>query len=241
LRPDYWDGYNSLGLFYDRQEKYDDAIAQFRHAIALTPDNAQVYSNLAQAYIDSGQTKNFPEAERALNRSVELNPSYGAYANLGYMYALQQRFAESASATLKALQFNDRDYIVWANLAMAYEGLHDEVKLNEALDRELPLLERSAGENPRDAGMQARLALVYAQKKLREKALTHLQTALALAPDDPDVLENVGETYESLGDRAQAIQFIERSVQKGYSLESLKNTPALKNLLSDPKFRPSSK
>ncbi len=241
LRPDYWDGYNSLGLFYHRQGKYDDAIAQLRHAIELTPDNAQVYSNLAQSYIDTGESKNFPEAERALKRSIDLNPSYGAFANLGYMYALQQRFAESASATLKALQFNDRDYIVWANLAMAYEGLHDRNKLNDALDRELPLLERAAGQNPRDAGMQARLALVYAQKNLRENALTHLQTALALAPDDPDVLENAGESYETMGDRTKAIQFIEKSLQKGYSLESLKNTPALQSLLSDPNFRPSSK
>jgi tetratricopeptide (TPR) repeat protein len=157
------------------------------------------------------------------------------------LYALQQRFAESAVATEKALQINDHDFIVWANLAMAYDGLHDAAKFEAALDRELPLIEQAAQSNPRDAGVQSRLALVYAQKKLRDKSLARVQTSLALAPDDPDVLETLGETYETLGDRAHAIQSIEKSLQKGYSLESLRNTPTLTNLLSDPNFRPSSK
>ena len=215
LRPDYWDGYNSLGNFYDRQGKYDDAIAQHQHVIQLTPDNAQAYSNLGAVYVDAGDYKKFPEAEKVLKKSISLSPSYGAYANLGYMYALQQRFAESAAATEKALQFNDHDFIVWANLAIAYDGLHDEAKFQGALNRELPLLEQSAQANPRDGGVQSRLALLYAQKKLRDKALARVQTSLALAPDDPDVLENVGETYETLGDRGRAIQALEEVSAEG--------------------------
>ena len=241
LRPDYWDGYNSLGLFYDRQGKYDDAVKEFDEAIKLTPDNAQAYSNVGKTYIDEGDFKKFPEAERALQKSIALSPSYGAYANLGYMYALQHRFAESAAATEKALQMNDRDYIVWANLAMAYEGMHQEQKQKAALEHELPLLETAAESSPRDAGVQSRLALLNAQLKKRDEAAARMQTALALAPDDPDVLETIGETYETLGDRNRAIGYIEKSVEKGYSMDSLKDEPALKSLLSDPKFRPRSK
>lgn len=241
LRPDYWDGYNSLGLFYHRQARYSESAEQFLHAAALTPDNAWVYSNLGSVYIDEGDEAKFPDAEKALRKSIELSPSYGAYANLGYLYALQQRYAESAAMTEKALSFNDRDYIVWANLAMAYDGLHDTAKLNAALDRELPLLEQAAQANPRDATVQSRMALLYAQKKMKDQALARVQTALALSSNDPDVLENVGETYESLGDRARAIEYIEKSLEKGYPLDSLKNEPALKSLLSDPNFRPRSK
>jgi tetratricopeptide (TPR) repeat protein len=83
--------------------------------------------------------------------------------------------------------------------------------------------------------------LLCAQKGLRAEALAGVQTSLALAPDDPDVLENIGETYETLGDRKQALEYIEKSLQKGYSLESLKDSPDLKNLLSDPNFRPNPK
>ena len=241
LRPDYWDGYNSLGLFYDRQGKYDDAVKEFDEAIKLTPDNAQAYSNVGKTYVDEGDFKKFPAAESALQKSIALSPTYGAYANLGYMYALEHRFAESAAATEKALQMNDRDYIVWANLAMAYEGMHQDQKQKSALERELPLLEAAAKSSPRDAGVQSRLALVNAQLQKRDQAAARMQTALALAPNDPDVLETVGETYETLGDRARAIEYIEKSVERGYSMDSLKDEPALKSLLSDPKFRPRSK
>jgi serine/threonine-protein kinase len=237
LRPDYWDGYNSLGLFYGSQGRYGEAAAQFQRAIELTPDNAQAYSNLGMTYINAGDSKKFAEAEKVLKKSLDISPSYNAYANLGYMYALEQRYRESADATEKALQYNDRNYIVWANLAMAYEGLHDQAKLAATLDRELPLLEAAEKLSPRDAGMQARLALLYAQKKIPEKVRAHVQTALALAPEDPDVLENIGETYETLGDRNHAIEYIEKCLQKGYPLESLQGTPALHAVLSDPRFR----
>jgi eukaryotic-like serine/threonine-protein kinase len=241
LRPDYWDGYNSLGNFYDRQSKYDDAIAQMRQVIALTPDNGQAYMNLGAFYIDKGDPKDVPEAEKALKRSIELRPTYGAYANLGYLYSSQRRYAEAAAAIEKALQFNDKDFIVWANLAAAYEGLKNESQLVAAQNRELPLLEASADSNPRDANVQCRLALLYAKKKLRDKALSRAQSALALSPDDPDVLETVGEAYEKLGDRAHAIQYITKGLQKGYSLATLKNEPGLEGLLSDPNFRPNAK
>lgn len=241
LRPDYWDGYNSLGLFYDDHGKYDDAVAQLQHAIQLTPDNAQVYSNLGAAYLDSGDPKKVPLAEAALKKSIELGPSYPAYTNLGFLYHAKRNYADAAAASEKALQLNDKNYLVWANLAAAYEGLNELNKATAARDREQPLLEEAVKQSPRDSGAQARLAVLYAQRKLRDKALSQIQTALALAPEDSDVLENVGEAYELLGDRNHALQYIEKSLQKGFSFDALKGDPYLKNLLSDPKFRPSSK
>ncbi|HZC23360.1 MAG TPA: protein kinase [Candidatus Binatia bacterium] len=241
LRPDYWDGYNSLGLFYDDHGKYDDAIAQLQHAIQLTPDNAQAYSNLGAAYLDSGDPKKASQAEAALKKSIELSPSYPAYANLGFLYHARHDYTDAAAVTEKALALNDKDFMVWANLAAAYESMGDLDKAAAAQDREQPLLEQALEKSPRDAGSHARLGLLYAHKKLREKALSQIRTALALAPEDSDVLQNVGETYELLGDRKHAIEYIEKSLQKGYSLEAVKSDPYLKNLLSDPNFRPSSK
>ena len=241
LRPDYWDGYNSLGLFYDDHGRYDDAIAQLQHAIQLTPDNAQAYSNLGAAYLDTGDSSKFPQAEAALKKSIELSPSYPAYANLGFLYHARHDFANSAAASEKALALNDKNFMVWANLAAAYESRGDLSKATAAEDREQPLLEQAVQQSPRDGASQARLGLLYAHKKMREKALSQTRTALALAPEDSDVLEHVGETYELLGDRKQAIDYIEKSLQKGYSLDVLKGDPNLKNLLSDPNFRPSSK
>ena len=240
LRPDFWDGYNSYGAFLDSHERYDEAVVEYRRAIELTPDNAQLFLNLGAAYSAMGD-RHYPEAEQMLRKSLALEPSYGAYANLGHLYIQQQKFAEAAAATEKALQLNDKDYVVWGNLAFAYECLKDKGKAGKAQDREMALLEQAALDTPRDAMAQAGLGLLYAKKKLREKAISRIQSSLALSPDDPNVLATVGEAYENLGDRAQALQYIEKSLQRGYDLTDLKNTPDLQGLLSDPSFRPSAK
>jgi len=240
LRPDSWDGYNSFGAFLYAHQRYDEAVAQFRHAIELTPDNAALYLNLGALYIDMGE-KHYAEAEHMLRKSLALDPSYPAYTNLGALYNQQQKSAEAADALEKALQLNDKDYVVWSDLAFAYERLNDKQRAGKAQDRETVLLEQAVRDTPRDAVAQSYLAVVYAKKKLREKAVSRIQSALALSPDDPNVLEFAGEAYEDLGDRAQALQYIHKSLQKGYALGDLKKTPDLQGLLSDPNFRPSGK
>jgi serine/threonine-protein kinase len=241
LRPDSWEGYNHLGAFLDDHQRYDEAMAQYRHAIELTPDNAPLYLNLGAVYVDMEDPKHFPEAEQMLRKSIALGPSYQAYTNLGYLYIQEHKYAQAADAVEKALQLNDKDYITWGNLAIAYDNLNNREKADRARDRQIAILELAARSTPRDATVQSIMGLVYAKKKLREKAIPRIQSALALSPDDPNVLENIGEAYEALGDRAQALLYIEKSLQKGFALSALKNIPDMQGLMSDPSFRPSGK
>ena len=241
LRADDWDEHSHLGLFYDRQAKYPQAVEQFQRSIALTPDNAQAYSNLAAVYLDMGDPKMVPLAEAALKKSIELSPSYAAYANLGLLYSHQNRLAESAAMTEKALQLNDKNYQVWEDLALAYERLNEKDKAAAARDRELLLVEERLKAKPASAELQSFLGLLYGEKNSPDQAMPHIQAALALGPDNQVVLENVGESYERLGERSHAIKFMEKALQKGYPLESLKTNPALQGLLSDPNFRPTTK
>jgi serine/threonine-protein kinase len=236
LRPDYWDGYNTLGGFYNRQRRFDEAIAQFKRTVELTPDNAQAYFNLGGVYINTGDPAKFPLAEAALKKSIELGPSYPAYANLGYLYYRQQRYAESAAMTEKAVQLNANDWIAWENLARAYDWLKEKEQATAARDKELELLERDSALKSRDAQVQSALGIIYAYRKLPQKALPRIQAALALAPDDPEILSNIGEAYEYLGDRRQCIHFYQRALQKGYSLAKLRLNPNLQALVSDPTF-----
>lgn len=236
LRPDYWDGYNSLGLFYDRQRRFDEAIAQIRHAVDLTPDNSQAYFNLGAVYLDTADPKKIPDAENALRKSLALSPSYPAFANLGYLYLQQKRYAESAAMTEKALQLNDHDYLGWENLALADQGLNQKDKVGAARAKELVLLEDMAKLKPRDPQLQVNLGLLYARKMQANLAVPRLQAALVLAPEDPAILVSAGEAYELLGDRSQAIQLVGKAIQKGYSLDDLKHDPDAQSILSDPKF-----
>jgi eukaryotic-like serine/threonine-protein kinase len=241
VRPDDWLGFNEIGAFYDRQGKYPQAIAAYQHALQITPDNAEVYSNLGGAYVDQGGKKNLLIAEDALKKSIALSPGYPAYANLGILYMQEKRYNEAAAATEHALNINGNDYMVWNNLIIAYDDAKQPEKATAARRKAEELAEKVVQLKPRDALAQSTLASLYAADKLNDKALARIKSSLALAPDDPNVLSNVGEAYESLGDRAHALQCIEKSIAKGYALDDIRNTPGLQALVSDPRFKPAPK
>ncbi len=241
LRPDDWFGYNEEGAFYDRQGKYPQAIAAYKQALQITPDNAEIYSNLASAYIDQGDQKSLPLAEQSLKKSIALSPGYPAYANLGMLYMQERRYAEAAAATEQALKINGNDYMVWNNLMIADESAGVPDKAVAARRKAEELADKIVQLKPRDALAQSTLANLYASDKLADKAMTRIRTSLALAPDDPNVLSNVGEAYEFMGDRAHALEYIEKSIAKGYALEDIRNTPGLQALIADPRFKPAAK
>ncbi len=67
------------------------------------------------------------------------------------------------------------------------------------------------------------------------------RAALALAPDDPSMLADVGQAYEELSDRRQALHYVTTALQKGFPIDRLKLVPDLQSLLADPNFRPKGK
>jgi eukaryotic-like serine/threonine-protein kinase len=237
MRPDDWSQYNELGAFYDRQGKYPQAVAAYRQALEITPDNADLYSNLAAAYLDEGGRESQAEAERALKQSLALSPGYPAYANLGMLYLQEKRYAEAASVTEQALHINGNDYMVWNNLMLSYTGSKQPEKAATARSNAEALAEKAVELRPGDAIAHSTLATFYAGEKQQQKALSAIRTSLALAPDDPGVLSNVAEAYEFLGDRLQALKYMEKALEKGYGLDEVAMDPYLQSLISDPRFK----
>ena len=79
------------------------------------------------------------------------------------------------------------------------------------------------------------------RKNLRDKALTQAHAALALDPKNGQVLGNVAEIFETLGDRKQAIEYARASMASDYGLNGLETQPGLRGVLADPNFRASGK
>jgi len=237
LQPDSWDALDNLGNFYDRQGKYPQAMEQYKKALALTPDNAQIYVNIGATYLDWGRPQDQASAEKAFQQSIKLSPSYAAYANLGNLYLTQQRYAEAAAATEKALALNDQDYQVWNNLVLAYGWLKQSDKVAAAREKMRARVEETAKVKPQDGAVQATLAVLYAESQQRSKAADHINTALALSPDDPSVLADTAQAYELLGQRKQAVATFQSALKKGYSWDQAKADPELQGLLADPALK----
>jgi eukaryotic-like serine/threonine-protein kinase len=237
MRPNNWDGYNALGAFYDRQSKYPQAIAAFKQALAITPDNSELYYNMAAAYLDAGDKQSLVLGEEALKKSIALEPSYVAYANLGLLYMEEKRYSESVAATQQALRLNGNNYMVWNNLMIASIGAGQLQQARAAREKTKQLAEQLVALKPQDALAQSTLAVLYAANKQKDKAISKIQTSLALEPDDANVLSNVGEAYEMMGNRPNAIKYEALAVRRGFALQSVEDDPDLQALAADPRFK----
>ncbi len=236
LSPDYWDSYNSLGAFYDRQGKFTEAVAQYKKVIELTPDNATAYSNLGAEYVSIGDAASNRLAEAALKKSIQIAPSYSGYANLGAFYMGVGDYEEAAAMTRKALEMNENGTRVWCNLLLAERNRNNQVGADQAKAHTEGLLEEHLKEQPQDATALSWLAIFRSEEKQKEQALRLAEYALTIAPKDALVLQNVGEVYENLGDRALALRYTEECLKNGNNLSDLQSRPALKNLLADKNF-----
>ena len=234
MRPTDWIGHYRLGAFYYSQHRFSEAAAQFRRVIELLPDHVSAHTSLGTTLISLGREN---EAEAEFKKALALAPDYAASSNLGIIYYNRKRFAEAAAMTEQALQHNDKDYRLWNNLAIAYEWLGQQDKARQAFREELSRLEQIVPFRPYDADVQANLGVMYSQLHLRDKALAHLEAALAISPDEAEILGKAGEVYENLGDRAQGIEYLQKALRKGWMLEDLESNPDLRSLLSDANAR----
>ena len=233
LRPEQWGGYYELGAFYFHEQRYADAAAQFEHVLHLTPDNNLAHATLGGMLLLLDENR---KAEDHLKRSLELQPSYTAFTNLGALYYTERRWAEAAIMTKQALQLNAADWVAWSNLGQTYMWLGRRKDADEAFSNELLYLKEAMKVSPENANMHVALGVLYARKKLRQEAVLHLQAALTRSPDDPFVLVSAGEGYENLGDRERAIELVERALEKGWSLSQLENDPGQQSIIRDPRF-----
>ncbi len=237
LRPEDWSGYNDIGNFYDRIGRHKEAITQLRKALSLTQDNSAVYLNLANALMNSGDPTLRVEAEKALNKSIAIHPTYEAYAGLGLLLLVQHRFREAIDPAREATQLNDQSYDAWNNLTIAYEWVGDIQNANSARKRAIDLLQRAIKLNPQDAEAQATLAALLAKNGIQEKALEGVTLSLALSPHSGYVLSEAVDTYELLGKRSFAVKYLKLALQNGVPLDQLNVDPEIQSVLSDPAFR----
>ena len=123
------------------------------------------------------------------------------------------------------------------NLVISYEWLDDKPKAAAARGQAIAILEQTVKAKPQETLVHALLGEMYARNGQAKESLGQVQTALALSPNDPNVLENVGAAYEYLGDRGRAKDYIRRALDAGYPLERVRNDPGLQDLLKDQNFR----
>src|SRR5271169_1600173 len=204
-------------------------------AIELDPNLAEAV--VAHARIAYSQRRH-DEAIELAKRAIALKPDCeGVYNILGRAYFASGRFQETADLTEKAIEANGDDYNVFIPLLNALECLGRFAELKRYREMEMRILERQLELVPEDVRARSLLAADYAQMDRPDDAARHLEMAVALRPNDSNVLYNAACTYAVLGKKAEALDLLRRSFAAGYAnFDWPSQDPDLKSLHDDPEF-----
>jgi len=234
LRPYYWASYSWLGAFYYWHARYPEAAEMFDQVVKLAPDSFRGYSNLGTIYNAQGR---YAEAIVSCERSLEIRPMADAYSNLGTAYFGLRQFAKAGQFYEKAVEIDPQEYLWRGNLGDArYWAPGQRANATNAYEEAILLAKEYLRVNPRDARALGYLAYYYAMLENKQAALSSIEQALTLAPNDPELRFNAALTHNKLGQINQALEWLEKALAAGWSPTTVRDNPFLDNLRTDTRY-----
>jgi serine/threonine-protein kinase len=234
-RPGDVRGYSWLGFLNWTTSELDAAANQFRRMTEVAPNNPDGYNNYGAVLATMGRRE---EALEVFQRSLEVDPDNGvAYSQLGTLHFLESRFGSAAEMLERAVALAPDDFDLLVNLAAAYHwgGQRDQAKA--VYRRAIEVGEARFDSGDESPVLLARLASCHAMVDGRDRALVLLDEVIARLPPQAQVMGMIAEAYEDLGERERALEWIERAVEHGLSVDWVDERPALSRLKEDPGFR----
>jgi len=209
--------------------------AACKKALELDPTLAEALVARARLFYSQGK---HPEAIELARSAILLKPDCdGVYNVLGRAYFASGRFEDAADLTEKAIEANGDDYNVYIPFTNSLERLGRGEELRRYREMEMVVLERQLELVPEDVRARSLLAADYANLGRSEDAVRHLEMAIALRPDDSNVLYNSACTYCVLGKKSEALDLIRRALSHGYAnFHWPQQDPDLTLLHADPEF-----
>jgi tetratricopeptide (TPR) repeat protein len=79
LRPDTTNVYNSLGIIYRRQGRFEESVMAYKKAMLVHPNDENIYFNLARAHLELNDAHS---AADSLRKAISLNPEFAPARDL---------------------------------------------------------------------------------------------------------------------------------------------------------------
>jgi tetratricopeptide (TPR) repeat protein len=127
LQPKDAEPHLAAGLLLEKQDKFSDAVDEYKQALALDP-NSDALTGLANVYLRGRQ---FPEAEEYLRKLVAAHPDdVGAHIELGRVLVAQGKNDAALSELQAGAKLAPADVSVQRDLAELYTtlGKHDQAE-----------------------------------------------------------------------------------------------------------------
>lgn len=125
--------YRGIGLVYYNQNKYDQAINEFKTALRLESGDVITYNYMGEAYM---KLNRYDDASSAFKKAITLYENYDdAYANLGEIFYKQKQYPDAVKALEMATNLNPKHPRAYTTLGLAYEATGESQKAIEAYEQ----------------------------------------------------------------------------------------------------------
>lgn len=182
---------------YVRQERWQDAIIEYKNALKADPKDDDVYYRIGQAYLKVAQ---YREACAALREAADLNPSnVPAQLALGDLYLAAGSTEDALQTASEVIQRNPNSTEAQLLLANAYAG---KKMMPQATATLLKLLKAQ----PALVIGHLNLGIFYAAQHNADLARAEWEAAIALEPSSVEARRNLAVLNLSMGDVAGAEQ-----------------------------------
>ena len=226
-QPGNWRIISSLGSFHFSMGRYADAANAYRKVVYLDYNNLEARTNLGSALTMAGD---FAAGKLVFEETLNIEPSYTAYSNLGVIYYYLGQFKESVATHRKAVELAPRDAVRWLNLA---DSLHFAGEKKEAQEMFRRADELSSDRLAIDSSnLEAIYVHAWSRQMLgdSESAQAGIAKGFQVAPKNP-----YGFYYDSLirtqlGDYGGAIESLKAAIENGYPVKMLDAEPYLDEL-----------
>jgi serine/threonine-protein kinase len=231
LEPNNDEAYTGLAHAYKKTNRLDDAEKTYQRAIELRPNDRRGYDNLGTFYLEQAE---YDKAEKMFQKSLELAPdSSFAYSNLGGVYLFMGRDADAIVMFEKSIRIRPSED-AYANLGTAY--FRERKFLDAARNYQAALQIRD-----KEADLWGDLGDAYffggkkdEARKAYQRQLDLLLAQWKLNSKDGSIAAALASCYSSLGDRKNALQYLDQSLQLGRGdKDILFNAAAVYNQLGE--------
>uniref|UniRef100_A0A0D9YSF1 protein O-GlcNAc transferase n=1 Tax=Oryza glumipatula TaxID=40148 RepID=A0A0D9YSF1_9ORYZ len=193
-----------LGAIYYQIRNYDMCIAKNEEALAIDPNFAECYGNMANAWKEKGDVD---LAIRYYLTAIQLRPNFcDAWSNLASAYTRKGRLNEAAQCCRQALAINPR-------LVDAHSNLGNLMKAQGFIQEAYNCYIEALRIDPQFAIAWSNLAGLFMEAGDLDKALLYYKEAVKLKPSFADAYLNQGNVYKAMGMSQEAIISYQRAVQ----------------------------
>lgn len=229
----YWSPYVDYGSFLIKQGRYREAETHLVTGLRLAPDNARAIANLAGLYI---LTERLSAAEAELKRVVALRPEVVACNNLAWVHVYQGRIRDAVPWMEQAVTLPHADSFHWGNLARLYRWAGRVTLARSTYVRAIDMARREVSHTPGDARLRSNLAQMLAETGRHQEALIEITATLERASGNVSAVFRQALVLELAGNRAAALDALEKAVRGGYSGIDIRHHPDLARLRADPRY-----